>query len=135
MDADTKYITKQHEAIKQHFENNPSMHFTAHDVLNALNNKGYNIGLATVYRQLKKLQNADVIRKYALINNSSACYEYCGSKDQNYHLKCSCCGELFHINCDMIDDAIGHIKSDHSFKIDCCQTVFYGECKKCNNHE
>lgn len=134
------YNTKQKSAILDFLKENSGAHFTADDILIALNAKNAAIGKATVYRYLEKLVNENIVRKYEISKNDAACYEYCadgqhGECSTHYHLKCVLCGRLFHINCKTLNLISTHILSEHNFTIDKSKTVFYGVCADCGKNE
>lgn len=123
------YQTKQKKAIIDFLEAAEG-HLTAAQILSGLKQKGLSIGTATVYRQLEKLEESGLVRKF--ITEGSACYQLSRHDCENhFHLKCTRCGELFHIDCDFLLKLAPHIAEHHNFKVDNCRTVMYGTCEKC----
>ena len=123
------YQTKQKKAIID-FLQEADGHLTAAEIVSGLREKGVNIGTATVYRQLEKLEDSGLVRKY--ITGNCACYQFSKEDCENhFHLKCTSCGELFHIDCDFLLNLAPHIAEHHNFKVDNCRTVMYGTCEKC----
>ncbi len=123
------YQTKQKKAIIDFLEAAEG-HLTAAQILTGLKEKGLSIGTATVYRQLEKLEESGLVRKF--ITEGSACYQLSRDDCENhFHLKCTRCGELFHIDCDFLLKLAPHIAEHHNFKVDNCRTVMYGTCEKC----
>ncbi len=134
-----KYKTKQREVILEFLKNNPSRHFTADDVFLKLKDTGKSVGKSTVYRYLEMLEKEGSVKKYIIDDTSSACYEYindCSKCENHFHLKCSDCGALIHIDCDFLDQLNEHVLEDHNFHIDNSRTVLYGQCNACSgkNH-
>lgn len=134
-----KYKTRQSEKIREFLKANPRKHFTAYDVCDYFKEKGEAIGTTTVYRQLDALVKEGTIKKYVFEENSSACFEYVEEHDAEhhctcYHLKCTECGKLIHLNCEEIGMFERHIAEHHGFKIDSVRTVFYGLCADCAGH-
>jgi len=131
----TGYKTKQRENILKLLKENNGVHMTAEDVFEYLKTKGNSVGKSTVYRYLDKLVNEGKVKKFFVDEGVSACYQYY-SKDcefeVHYHLKCSQCGGLFHVDCHFLDDLSKHILNTHNFKIDCNKIVLYGECEACS---
>ena len=110
---------------------NGSRHITAADIVNALREDGTKIGTATVYRHLDKLVSDGFVKKY--ITDGGACYQYGGEcHDNHFHLKCTGCGTLFHIDCDFLESLAPHILEHHKFTVDNTRTVMYGTCEKCS---
>ena len=124
------YETKQKSAIVD-FVKSKSGHITAKDIVNELSSRGEKVSTATVYRRLDKLVDSGMLRKY--ITDNGACYQYSEQchKD-HFHLKCTECGTLFHIDCDFLTSIAPHIEKHHNFKVDNRRTVMYGICESCN---
>ena len=100
----------------------------------ALRAAGTPIGTATLYRQLEKLEQAGLVRRYTLNDVAGTCYEYLpldGHCDDHLHLKCEQCGTLVHLNCHQADGFQAHIKSEHGFSVNHTKTVLYGTCASC----
>lgn len=126
------YKTKQKELILSYLKECPLPHVTAGDISLHLKNSGSPVGTATVYRQLEKLTEAGLVRKYNL--EDGACFQYVeGGKEcrEHFHLKCLSCGELIHVDCDFLCTIAPHILEHHGFEVDNSRTVMYGMCKNC----
>ena len=86
---------------------------------------------------LEKLEAEGLVRRYALDDRGSACWQYAGTDGaagacrHHFHLKCTECGTLFHLNCDHLQEIAAHVASEHGFCIDPARTVFYGICADC----
>ncbi|MBE7054827.1 MAG: transcriptional repressor [Ruminococcaceae bacterium] len=123
------YETRQKTAILD-FLRNCDGHITASGIVKGLSEQGVRIGTATVYRHLEKLENKGMIRKY--ITDRGACYQYAGDCGGNhFHLKCTQCGTLLHIDCAFLEKLAPHILEHHNFKVDNFRTVMYGKCENC----
>ena len=124
------YQTKQKTAILDCLERLGDRHITASEIVESLKNSGEKISLATVYRCLDKLVSKGDVKKYT--TDKGACYQYAGCHCHNhFHLKCTGCGTLFHIDCDFLPMLASHIVEHHKFKVDNHRTVMYGLCEKC----
>lgn len=136
-----EYQTKQRAQILQYLASHSSAHMTAAELLIALNTSGTPIGSATVYRQLEKLEAQGLVRRYALDDRGSACWQYAGAEAENgichqhFHLKCTVCNTLFHLHCDHLHEIADHVAAEHGFAIDPARTVFYGVCGSCRADE
>lgn len=129
------YKTKQKSAILEYLKQNDNQHITAEQIIDYFKQIGNPIGKSTVYRALDNLVQENIIRKYALANRSeSACFQYVNQNEccqEHYHMKCTVCGMLIHIDCDEIKELTDHIFKDHKFKLDACKTILYGVCENC----
>ncbi len=124
------YETKQKSVILDYLKNHSGEHTTAAGIVAGLKANGEKIGTATVYRRLDKLVDNGEVRKY--ITDKVACYQYTGKECGNhFHLKCTKCDTLFHVDCDFLSELAPHILQHHNFKVDNYRTVMYGLCEKC----
>ena len=48
-------------------------------------------------------------------------------------MKCTQCGQLFHVSCDYLNQLGEHLLEHHGFVIDHTKTVLYGLCAACAN--
>ncbi len=124
------YNTKQKSALLDFLTEKEHSHITAADIKDALSKQGVKIGTATIYRHLDRLVESGLVRKY--ITDSSACYQYAGEcRGNHFHLKCTKCGTLFHVDCDFLKELAPHILEHHNFTVDNTRMVMYGTCEKC----
>ena len=132
-----EYITKQKRELMECVDAYGSMHFSAADIASDLRLRGSSVGLATVYRFLDKLVANGKLRKFIIDSNSAACYQKgcpdCEneSSHNHYHLKCTECGALLHLDCGHVSELGRHIAEEHGFKVDNSRTILYGLCEKC----
>ncbi len=131
-----RYNTKQQELIMSCLKKDSDAHMTAEMILIYLREQGENIGLATVYRTLDKLVANGIIMKYTVPNGLAACYKYASDTTHchdHYHLICTECGKMIHLECKHLDSLAEHILNEHGFDLDNFKTVFYGKCKQCSD--
>lgn len=127
------YNTRQRVAVLNCLKSNGG-HLTAAQIADILRSNGEKAGLATIYRRLDKLVEMGLVRKY--ITDKVACYQYAeGSCKNHFHLQCTHCGTLFHVDCSYMEALAPHIEQHHNFKVDNCRTVMYGTCSKCSEKE
>lgn len=128
------YKTKQRDLILQAMQQEAGRHFTAEALADTLRQRGAEVGLATVYRNLDKLVGEGVVLKYTLPDGMKACYQYmggCGAQPSHCHLVCSGCGEVEHLSCNEVDALAQHLTGSHAFVLDRQKTVLYGRCAHC----
>lgn len=124
----TEYKTRQREMITELFESNPDRQFSANDTAVILSGK---IGKSTVYREISRLCDEGFLRKYPGSDGLSV-YQLSGkSCHEHFHLKCTKCGKILHLDCHMMNDICSHIASGHGFDIDISKTVLFGKCSSC----
>ena len=142
-----RYRTPARRALLDFFASRPDRQFTAEQLCTLLcdtddriasqgGGKSEFIGKSTVYRQLSRLCEEGVLRRFEGVTPDGVAvhvYQYCPGVhcDHHLHLKCSHCGRLEHLSCDRVEQLLCHIQSDHGFLVDCAGSVLYGLCKHC----
>ena len=130
------YKTKQREELLEYLSMIPGKHITVNDICNHFKREGRNIATATVYRQLEKMVDEGIVKKYIIDANSPACFEYSPEEEECgpevcFHCKCEECGRLIHLHCEELEEIKEHLMADHGFFINPLRTVFYGLCEQC----
>ena len=130
------YSTKQQQAVLRCLEARQSEALSAQELAEALRREGFSVGLATVYRQLERLEEAGVVHK--VNTESGAFYLYCshgeGRRDC-FLLKCEKCGCIRHLDCSHLQILYDHLEQDHHFRINPRRTLFLGLCEECAGKE
>ena len=90
------YSTKQQQAVLRCLEARRDQSLTAADLAEDLRREGCPVGLATIYRQLEKLETAGRVHK---VNTEEGafyqfCVHACGDHRDCFLLKCSRCGRI-----------------------------------------
>lgn len=131
------YNTKQGDLILKLMEKSNGEHMTADSIVESLKNDGFAVGKSTVYRHLEKLTKEGVVKRFVMHDGESACFQYVGDgcAKNHYHLKCSVCGKLFHVDCEYLDKVADHIFKHHGFILNEESTVLYGTCADCARKE
>lgn len=131
-DISVAYNTRQKEAVLACLREHSEGHVHAADIAEYLAKAGEKVGLTTIYRQLDKLVEEGVVKKF-VTEGSSACYQYVGDGHcgEHFHLKCESCGKLIHLKCRTFDKLSAHILEEHGFLSDPGRTTLYGTCGDC----
>ena len=130
------YKTRQRSQVLECLMQNSEKHMTADEILEQLRKSNIEIGKSTVYRTLEKLIEEEKVRKYLSDEGQSACYQYIdenGNCTRHFHLKCTRCGKLIHLECDYITEIERHVYEQHKFIVDNTKTVLYGVCEDCGS--
>lgn len=126
------YRTKQRALVLSLLQRAGDRHLTADEIARSLAEEGNPVGRTTVYRCLDRLVEQGAVRKFLLGEGESACYQYqSGECHSHYHLKCSRCGALLHLECSYLDGMAAHLREEHRFAIDPAKIVLYGLCDRC----
>ena len=130
------YVTKQYQAVLQCLEARDSAAFTAAELAEDLRLAGHPVGLATVYRQLDKLETAGVVHKVP--TEEGALYQRCPHPAADHGcflLRCESCGRILHLDCPQLEELYRHLETSHHFRIDTRRTVLTGRCQHCMEQE
>lgn len=132
------YKTKQREELMEYLMTIPGKHITVNDICNHFKQEGRNIATATVYRQLEKMVDEGIVKKYIIDANSPACFEFSPEEEECgpevcFHCKCEECGRLIHLHCEELEEIKEHLVADHGFVLNPLRTVFYGLCDQCSS--
>ena len=134
MGRPASYSTRQQKAILSYIISLDEGHATAAQITGHFANAQAGISRTTVYRQLERMSQEGLLRKYAVNGVAGACYQYVANKEacsEHLHLKCESCGELRHLDCDMLEEIRAHLSDRHAFEVNNTRTVLYGKCKSC----
>ena len=100
-------------------------------IVDALREQGEHIGIATVYRQLEKLERQGSVHK--VTTDEGAYYQFCthGCASDCCLFKCERCGRIVHLDCHQLAPLYEHLEHEHGFSINPRKTMFYGLCREC----
>ena len=126
------YQTKQKRQLIDYFKNNHRKPFSMNEIMDKVCPDGK--GKSTIYRIMSQLTDSGELIKMQ-DDSKTVLYQYVGEGTDccsHFHLKCSQCGNLIHLDCEHIDTISQHIFDEHNFILDMKKTVFYGICKDCS---
>lgn len=128
------YNTKNKKYIIEVLSNNIDKTLSAEDILNFLNQQEIKLNITTIYRNLEKLTEKNVVLKFPSSDGSKYYYQL---KHHNYkhedhlHLQCTDCGKVIHLDCDFMQEFVEHLKEDHNFDLTCATSILFGLCEEC----
>ena len=135
MDKAARYNTKQRDRIMEYLKKKQNEHITVEQLIDDFKEEGISIGISTVYRYLDVLVKEGTVRKFTIEEGCPACFQYFESQNackEHFHLKCNCCGALYHIESEHLTKAQAEVFRTFGFRVDPSKTVIYGECRKCS---
>ncbi len=135
MGRPTYYKTRQREAIFEYIISQKGNHVTVNQIAEFFRTQNTSMGITTIYRHLDNLVREGQVKKYLLDGITGACFQYIdrdNTSHTQYHLKCEGCGELFHTQCNVIDELAHHMGDSHNFELNTGKTIFYGKCGNCS---
>lgn len=126
------YVTKQYQAVLQCVQSRGADAFTAAELTEDLRHTGHPVGLATVYRQLEKLEAAGMVHKVP--TEEGALYQCCPHPQPDHGcilLRCETCGRITHLECIQMEALCRHLETAHHFCMDPRRTILTGRCQHC----
>ena len=129
------YITKQQKAVLACIEAHRDRCVSAAELADELRSRGERVGIATVYRQLEKLERHGHVHK--VLTEEGAYYQYCAhdALGNCFLLKCEGCGRIVHVDCGQLIPLYRHLEQEHHFFIIPRRTMLYGRCAVCREAE
>lgn len=130
------YRTRQQQAVLSCIEAHRDETLSAQRLADELRAQGEAVGIATVYRQLEKLEKQGCVHK--VLTEEGAFYRYCsggGEADGCFLLKCERCGRIEHVDCRQLSPLYEHLEQEHHFHINPRRTMLYGCCARCAEAE
>lgn len=98
----------------------------------ALTEKGVDLGLATVYRNLQRLEETGRADS-SLSAGGETLYRICQEQNHHHHLVCQNCGRAEEFTLDGVEDLIGNLALEHGYELTDHQIELYGLCKSCQD--
>ena len=119
--------TNQREGVIQIFKDS-SGPLTPQEILERMQKKGDNIGIATIYRTLKLLVESEQIVSVTLPDGQTR-YEM-AHLDHHHHFKCRLCSQIFDL--DHCPIQIGkNLNLPEGFSLEGHEITLFGLCDKC----
>jgi Fur family ferric uptake transcriptional regulator len=108
-------------------------HFDADQLVERLTSRkdGKRVSRATVYRTLKELDKAGLLRKVARTKDRDV-YEHDYGYPQHDHLICSKCGTLIEFHNEAISELLEKVVTEHGFRKNGHRLEVYGLCASCS---
>ena len=124
------YSTHQQKAILECVAARREGFVTVAELQGQLRQRGEKVGVATVYRQLEKLEKLGAVHR--IVTDEGACWQCCPQADHDcFLLKCERCGRIQHVDCQRLRPLYEHLETEHGFAINPHKTMFYGLCAAC----
>ena len=122
--------SRQRETILETLKNNP-IHPTADQLYELLNTRKNEpqIGIATVYRHLKKLADKGAIKRITGLDNSE---HFDHNISEHYHFICKKCKQIYDIDSNIAPDIFKNIEEATGFVIERYDIIAEGICKDCH---
>lgn len=129
-----EYHSRYRTRILQYFEEQPDRRMSAAGVYEKMTEEGMHVNLATVYRNLDRLVQDQMLIALKAPEEEEKYYQYMRPGLQcaeHLHLCCSRCGKVIHLNCGFMREIQEHLMDDHGFLLDCGESMLTGLCSEC----
>lgn len=131
-----EYHSRYKTWIRTFFSTHQNRRFNASSIQKLMQDSGFGINLATVYRNLDRLVEEQVLSRQKTPEEHENYYQYLSpelSCNQHLHLVCRKCGRVIHLNCDFMETLRSHLLASHGFTIDCRESMLVGLCDQCRD--
>lgn len=127
------YQTRQLAALLACISSHRDGYVTVKSLMEQLDEAGSPMGLATIYRQMDKLEAQGLVHRVASDERSGACWKYCGADHGGacVLVKCERCGAIAHMDCSHLPELYQHLAKHHGFTVNPNRTLLYGVCAAC----
>ncbi len=122
-------MTPQRRAIVRQILSTPG-HFSADDLVTALDQTQEEASRATIYRLIPALVELGILREVEHGDDHSH-YEVVSDPAHHEHLICQCCGEVIEFVCPAIEGAIIGVCREHHFRHYQHGLEITGLCREC----
>jgi Fur family ferric uptake transcriptional regulator len=127
------YNTKGRQALIDLLEKHADTTLSADEIHQLLEDKGIDLNLTTIYRNLDRLSEESKILKFPATDGHKAYYQIqpCLTCNEHLHLQCSRCGKVIHLDCRFMQQFVKHISEQHGFDLTCDNSILFGLCEAC----
>lgn len=105
-------------------------HVDVEELHSFIRERGHNIGLATVYRTLNLLKEADLVVQHAFSDGRSV-FELKDPESHHDHIICKNCGKIDEFENLQIESLQEEVANDHGFKLLSHRLDLFGLCQSC----
>lgn len=126
--------TKQKLLFKHFLEQNRNCDMTVQEMAEKLELSGTKMGIATVYRAVRRLEDDGVLIRSVGGSGAKATYRYVGSKNSVrsvHRVFCTSCGQTTDLTYKLIDKFEKNVSDTTDFSITDHQIMLYGICPNC----
>ena len=127
------YQTKGRTCLLEYLKNEASATArSAEEILAALASDRGAPAQSSGYRMLAELCRSGEVRKFRA--EAGYIYQYVGTGracEHHFHLQCTVCGEVSHLECACSNEIAEHLSRTHRFSVDRGRSVLYGTCAQC----
>ena len=126
-------LTSQKLEFRRFLEANRDREMTVAEMAEELKEAGSGIGIATVYRGVKRLEAEGLLARRVTGNGSKTVYRYCGDESVRcmHALFCQGCGKTVPIPYELANRFELSVSDKTGFAVNDHQLLLYGYCPEC----
>ena len=127
-----QYSTAKRRALTDLLKKHSDRQFSVEEITEALAATG--ISRSAVYRNVEKLTEDGVIRRFSAEGGNCFLYQYVGGTPCLFHLhlKCLACGKIIHMKENESAEVGATALRGYDFHIRPRETILYGTCSRCS---
>ena len=122
-------VTAQRKIILEAVAYQVGWHVHPKDIYSYVQERDKSIGLATVYRTLKMLEDMDLLNKIYMMGMQDD--HTVGENKHHYHIICLKCGSIVDIEDNPFDEVRSFVKQEYGFEATQVKMSIYGLCEDC----
>lgn len=124
-----KYQTEQRKRLLAFFAAHPDEQFA----IDALERSIKGVSRSAIYRNVNQMAEEGVLRRFPQEGSRKFLYQYIGSRAcaEHFHLKCSACGSILHMDSEASKMLAEVINQHVDFELDQSKTLLFGCCAAC----
>lgn len=125
------YMTAQRRLLLSYLESHRNIQYSVDELTAALSDEG--ISQSAIYRNIDKLAQDGVIRRFTDASGNRFLYQYVGGSECAFHLhlKCTGCGRIIHMDSETSEAVIKAALLKNGFRVDKKDTILLGLCRTC----
>lgn len=129
-------LTRQKQEFRRFLELNRDRELTVSEMAELLKDAGSDMGIATVYRAVRRLEEEGILVRSVNGSNSKTTYRYAGPDTtvrSAHRVFCTSCGRIADLTYKFTDKLEKSVSDTTGFSVTDHQLMFYGLCPDCKN--
>lgn len=122
-------VTKQRVLILEAIASQIVWHVHSKEIYKYVKTRDPNIGLATLYRNLRMFEDMNLIDKVHMFAQMDM-HTLNNKRKDHYHMICLKCGKIHEVNND-ISSSLKTFALKNGFMVERCRLILFGKCEEC----
>ncbi|MGN0436735.1 MAG: Fur family transcriptional regulator [Wujia sp.] len=129
-----EYHTRCRKSIMSYVEEHREQRFSAADIYSYLRDKGEEINITTIYRNLEKLTESEILIRCKSPEDDRCLYQYVEPEsdcNKHLHMQCRKCAKIIHIEGELMERITHQMEDSYGFELECRNSLLSGICEDC----